>query len=271
MILLALFMGNTNEASENKSSQPPIAENKQTATNIKQKERNPSKNKKSRNTQPETKLATQRSPSSQTNKSSNGPKNDADQFWVWPPTSGWAIVYITTIYALFAFGQWWAIWFQGRRISRLERPWIMFRPSDPNLWPFCNPFDPNQPALTVNWNIINVGRSPAFLTRLVARMEIVGINATPPRLHRGTDFSNYILSPKTPPEDRHGTESRRPISQGQYNDLQNGTMRIWLYGIAEYRGIRRRRHHTHFCCLWFIENGVSNYDPVGPEGWTEYT
>jgi hypothetical protein len=181
--------------------------------------------------------------------------------------SDYATVVFSLLLIVVGYLQWRAIYGQ----IHLERPWMMFRPSDPNLWPFSNALNPNQPLLTVNWNIINVGRSPAFLTRLVPRMEIMKRNETPPKLPRDTDFPNYIISPKSPPEDRHGTELRRIISQGEYNDLQNGMRRLWVYGVVKYRGIKRRRHTTRFCCLWYVENGVARYDPVGPRGWTKYT
>jgi hypothetical protein len=128
-----------------------------------------------------------------------------------------------------------------------------------------------QGLFNIPWNIINVGRSPAFLTRLVVRIEIIQTGNLPPALPSGTSFPNYIISPKTPPDDRFGSNLPRQLTQIDAIDIQNGDARIWVYGVVEYRGIRRRSYMTRFCCLWYIENGNAVYDPVGPEGWTKYT
>lgn len=165
--------------------------------------------------------------------------------------------------------------------NALERPWMMFRPGDPNsgivsagaqtpavIWPLPVMY---QGLFVVPWNAINVGRSPAFLTRLVARIEVVNTGSVPPALTGGSDFPNYIISPKTPPDDRFGTNLVRSLTQEESIDIQNGDKRVWVYGAVEYRGFRRRNHATRFCCIWYVDNGANTYDPVGPPGWTDYT
>ena len=76
---------------------------------------------------------------------------------------------------------------------------------------------------------------------------------------------------KMPPDDRFGSNLLRSLTQSEFGGIQTGNASIWAYGIVEYRGIRRRIHTTRFCCIWYVQNGNSVYDPVGPEGWTEYT
>ena len=166
---------------------------------------------------------------------------------------------------------------QVELMAESERPWLIFKPGDPNngrridrMWPLPEIFREEVDLFNVPWNIINVGRSPAFLTELNRKIEIIEINKMPPALTKGPTF-NLILSPKAPPEDRFGSDSRRPLSEIEFYDLRNGKLCVWVYGIAEYMDALKKPHATKFCCRWFVENGQATYDPVGPEGWTEYT
>jgi hypothetical protein len=168
--------------------------------------------------------------------------------------------------------------------NNLERPWMMFRPKDPNngiipdgqtvatkIWPLPVMY---QGLFIVPWNLINVGRSPAFLTKIVARIELVNRGSTPPNLPSESDFPGYIVSAKAEPDDRFGTNLFRPLTVEESIDIQNGEKEIWVYGIVEYKGFRiwPWPHSTRFCCRWYVGpvEGPA-YDPVGPEGWTEYT
>jgi hypothetical protein len=160
----------------------------------------------------------------------------------------------------------------------------MFRPKDPHgkidrqgrkpskMWPLPEHRDVfYESDFNVPWDIINVGRSPAFLTELAAEMKLLPSNTAPPRLPSGSKFPNYILSPKSSPEDRHGSVFELPLTDQIFEDLRTGQSRVWIYGIAKYKDALGKKHSTRFCCLWYVENGKAVYDPVGPKGWTKYT
>ena len=92
-------------------------------------------------------------------------KTNSEQERMWPPSAGWAAVYValvsafaTSIYAVIS-------WWQWRVLKTQNRPWIMVTPDKPEGWP---PTDTGPCTFRLRWSVENVGKSPAFLTQLWA-------------------------------------------------------------------------------------------------------
>lgn len=124
LIVSAFLIGDASGA----NSKPPVSKNEESASDDKRHTADDSKANKSQRAEEESKAGIEYGPRIQGNKATNYPKGDADQFWVWPPTSGWTVVYITGVYAIAALGQ---SWFIGRQASIArqaltisERPWV---------------------------------------------------------------------------------------------------------------------------------------------------
>src|SRR5690348_15890366 len=114
-----------------------------------------------------------------------------DQSWITPTVVipfGSAV--ITAVYTVFAAMQWWVIRRQVNLQRNLQRLWLMFKPGDPNngrreasrMWPLPINYTQETKAFVVPWNIINVGGTPAFVTRISARLSVVRRNEIPPPL-----------------------------------------------------------------------------------------
>jgi hypothetical protein len=121
-------------------------------------------------------------------------------------------------------------------------------------------------------DIINIGRSPAFLTGLNAAIELIGDGQEPPELKPSSAFNPLILSSKDQPEDRFGSYQHRSLTNDEFDKINDGEAAIWVYGIAEYFDTGKNPHFTKFCGRWYVlEDSTCRFDPVGPPGWTEYT
>ena len=193
----------------------------------------------------------------------------------WVPT----VLVLSLIVTLFA-------WRTNALRNALERPWLMFKPERPAtgpddpanppilIWPLPATFDPINNKFYIGWNLINVGRSPAFLIQFTRYIRLLPKEEYPPKPTKGkASFTPLIISPKGPPEDRFGNASQLILGPDSFNALRDGNSRVWLYGIATYRGSGWRRFTTKFCCRWYFDSAKNEwtYEPVGPEGWTKYT
>jgi hypothetical protein len=100
LILFFLVLSGVGESAEpNTISKPPVSKNEDFTSDDKRHKANDSKVNKSQPAENESEAGIERGPRAPSNRPTNYPNGDADQFWVWPPTSGWAVVYITAVYA----------------------------------------------------------------------------------------------------------------------------------------------------------------------------
>jgi len=269
LIVSVLLVGGASGA----NSKPPVSKNEESASDDKQHKANDSKANKSQRAEEESKAGIEHGPRAQGNKATNYPNGDADQFWVWPPTSGWAVVYITAVYAAVALGQLWFIRRQAtiakRAITHFERPWVRVDPKDPTL--------PNKElgfGTMIPWTATNVGKSPAFITRLFVDVKIFPTPTPPDQRPQYGDpprIARFMLSPHG---GQHSSEGRlsgiepQPMSAGELRDMWRGQACLVFYGFIDYLDAVGTLHTTRFCSYW-DHNFVFN--PVGPDAWIEYT
>lgn len=197
----------------------------------------------------------------------------ADEKRWWPPTPSWAIVYATFFYILVAVGQLWAIYYQAtiakRTITHFERPWVRVDPKDPTLPDKELPF-----GTTIPWTATNVGKSPAFVTRLFVDVKIFPRPVPPDQRPQYGDpprIARFMLSPhggQHSSERRLSGEEPRPFSAGDLRDMWHGETCLVFYGFIDYLDAVGTSHTTRFCSYW-DHNFVFN--PVGPPDWVEYT
>jgi hypothetical protein len=196
----------------------------------------------------------------------NQEKSDTHQERMWPPSLGWAAVFVaavsafaTIFYAFISWGQW-------RVLRNQNRPWIMVTPDTPKGWPSA---DAGPCTFRLKWCVDNVGRSPAFLTQLWADVVALPYPVPYRRLAYGEnrDFAEFII----PPDRNHCHEEHRILSEQEVIAIQTGEKCLLFYGRVYYRDTFKVTHLTRFCSYWIQEGDKVHFSPVGPPSYIKYT
>ena len=175
-------------------------------------------------------------------------KSDTQQERMWPPSLGWAAVFVaavsaiaTIVYAFISWGQW-------RVLRTQNRPWIMVTPGNPEGWP---PADTGPCTFRLKWSVDNVGNSPAFLTHLWANLVVLPYPVPNKRLDYGEDidFAEFVI----PPNGNHCHEEHRVLSEPDVMRIQTGDKCLLFYGLVDYRDTFYTTHRTRFCSYWIQE------------------
>ena len=146
-----------------------------------------------------------------------------------------------------------------------ERPWLIVNPDKEPDWLISNKDPFGGP---VEWSVKNVGRTPAFLTELAVKVDIMPlpIPEQRPDYPQSKPFAKFIIPP-------NGTHSSRTGSGMDASELQllfNGTHCLIFYGRITYRDNLDGVHLTRFCCYWHLQENQWIYEPVGPPDWVEH-
>ncbi len=152
-----------------------------------------------------------------------------------------------------------------------ERAWIMVRPKTPINWPLPPEASIGFPlTLTTEWSAINVGKTPAFMRKIVVGLTIIDLPPQQrPEYPIPYPFAQFIIPPGG---DHSSITSPVTISQEMYQDIRNGEKWLVFYGFVEYEDtLERLQHITRFCSFWQYINGTPWFQPVGPPDWVEYT
>jgi hypothetical protein len=193
-------------------------------------------------------------------------KSDTQQERMWPPSLGWAAVFVaavsaiaTIVYAFISWGQW-------RVLRTQNRPWIMVTPDKPEGWPSA---DTGSCTFRLRWSVENVGNSPAFLTYLWANVVVLPYPVPNRRLDYGEniDFAEFIIRPNG----NHCHEEDRVLSEPDVLRIQAGDKCLLFYGLVDYRDTFNTTHRTRFCSYWIQEGDKVHFSPVGPRSYIEYT
>ena len=273
LIACVLLLSGASESEKSLSetpSKPAVTKNEQSASDHKQPAPNDFKANKSQQAQDESKARIEHGPCAQANKGTNYPKGDAGQFWVWPPTSGWAVVYITAVYAFVALGQLWFIRRQAniarQALTTSERPWVGV--GFEREYTLGNDF--------VDLRIYNSGKSPGHIKEIrLVGFEVVDKDVpisyrpqTAPPPGKGTAWS--IFSGES-------TFQRWDVllSVGEIAEVANKTKRLAIFGSVCYEDIFCDSHITNFCRV-FMEgdepvNGKFMIPPDAKPGQNEAT
>jgi hypothetical protein len=196
----------------------------------------------------------------------NRKKSDTQQERMWPPSLGWAAVYValvsafaTSIYAVIS-------WWQWRVLRTQDRPWIMVTPDKPEGWPSA---DSGSCTFRLRWSAENVGKSPAFLTQLWANVVVLPYPVPYRRMDYGEDrdFAEFII----PPNGKHCHEEDRILSESEVIAIQTGEKCLLFYGRVYYRDTFKVIHLTRFCSYWIQEGEKVHFSPVGPPSYMRYT
>jgi len=206
-------------------------------------------------------------------------KSSPKKPWVRPPrTSGWAIVWVTAAYTVLTLLQVVAISCQirsaNRSLARLERPWLIVGIKDElHGWVVGSSLaeqglvDKVPSNIGQEFTVMNHGRSPAWVTRLYARLEPL-----PKPLPKRPDYGEPLwdTTRTIPPTgflvDRVGVklepEEREAVTASTSSQLA-------LYGAVHYVDVFKRKHVTRFCLIlrrsevwlpplpnaWFVPDG----------------
>jgi hypothetical protein len=222
------------------NSKPPVSKNEGSASD-KQYIANDPKPNDSQGAEEDSKAGIEHGPRAQANKATNYPKGDAEQFWVWPPTSGWAVVYITAVYAFVALGQLWFIRRQAniarQALTTSERPWVGVGFEQP--YTLGNNF--------VDLRIYNSGKSPGHMKDV----KLIGFAAA----HKDRPI---LYKPKSAPPPGMGTvwtifpgESTTQrwdvrLEPEEIAEVATKTKRLTLFGFVWYADIFGNGHVTNF-------------------------
>ena len=248
LIACVLLLSGASESEKSLSetpSKPAVTKNEQSASDHKQPAPNDFKANKSQQAQDESKARIEHGPCAQANKGTNYPKGDAGQFWVWPPTSGWAVVYITAVYAFVALGQLWFIRRQAniarQALTTSERPWVGV--GFEREYTLGNDF--------VDLRIYNSGKSPGH----IKDVRLVGFQVA-------EKDKSIPYKPKAAPPPRTGTawtifpgESTTQrwdvrLEPEEITEVAKKTKRLTLFGFVWYADIFGNGHVTNFYRDW---------------------
>ena len=161
---------------------------------------------------------------------------------------------------------------QTRLFFQNERPWIVVNPKTAQNWPLPQKGGVGFPLdFAVDWTLKNVGRTPAIVRKL--RLTIrVDERPEPNRLINYGDaetISNFLIAPNGEHSHRDFCEE---ISETEYDAIKRSERFILFFGYVEYTDtLENRDHISRFCSYWYYVAGVDAFEPVGPEGWTDYT
>ncbi len=110
---------------------------------------------------------------------------------------------------------------------RNERPWIMVEGD----WP-TNPPAGIPGWSAIKWSAVNVGKSPAFLTKLSVEVKIVPLAIPDERPHylEAESFAKFII----PPNGRHSADIPFVIDATQGSVLYESSHCIIFYGQIDY-------------------------------------
>lgn len=135
------------------------------------------------------------------------------------------------------------------------------------------------------WKIKNVGKTPAFITKMGARFHPISKWSdlpsnpnvdVPDLLLETTNFVHGLSVGPGEVVERFAfaaREDRQPITTEQYKLINEGKI-IWVgYGVVEYRLIfwRIKRRRTHFCYVWTPGSRESFVPSDKPRGYTMQT
>ena len=271
LILFFLVLNGAGESAEqNTKSKPPVSKNEESASDDKRHIANGAIANKSQRAEEESKAGNEHGPRAQANKVTNYPKGDADQFWVWPPTSGWAVVYITAVYAFVALGQLWFIRRQAniarQALTTSERSWVGV--GFEQLYTLGNDF--------VDLRIYNSGKSPGH----IKDVRLVGFQVA-------EKDKSIPYKPKAAPPPRTGTawtifpgESTTQrwdvrLEPEEITEVAKKTKRLTLFGFVWYADIFGNGHVTNFYRDWMEVgeplNGRFMIPPEAQRGQNEAT
>ena len=274
LIALALLLSAASESAEKSTAptelKPPVTENYKSSAKHQQNMGNQPIGKKPEQTSglPIPDIVKQ-SPTAPTEKTPAAKEPHTEQERWWPPSSGWAIVYITAVYVLVSIGQLCSIRRQAeiaadgvpayriaaaaaqksadiadKSLKLLERARLVVM--------FDYPFQPVPNTLTeVAYSVINAGNTLAKLKKVEIRSTVweslpddLKIEPMPT-----DDFPDIaIIYPSTPLELRGNISV--PLSEETIRRIYNREIILALRGFVVYDDIFDIRHITRFCQIY---------------------
>jgi len=185
-------------------------------------------------------------------KQENGAPKESER---WPPL--WSIVgalFITAVATRIALQTLGGIKEQAiatRELVALERPWIMIQAH----WPVTG-----DPIQKITWQAINAGRSPAFITRLSMKVDLIPLPLPQnrPNYPDPEPFGEFIIAPNG---GNHGSESLFAFELGRQGEYHRGQICVAFYGRINYHDSNKSPHVTRFCVFWLVQNGNGMFSP----------
>lgn len=180
--------------------------------------------------------------------------------------ANWAVVIVAILAGFLGFKTFKATLDQAKAATRQtaimedrERPVIMMELTK-DSWP-VNPVDD-----FIAWSLVNVGRTPAFLTKLSVKAERIPLNIPDIEPDYGDfqSFAKFII----PPGGRHTGKEFVYIPTGGRIDP---AMCIAFWGRIDYEDTGKSHHVTRFFVYWRIATDGWIFEPVGPTNTVEYT
>ena len=201
------------------------------------------------------------------------------------PTLGLLIINLGLLivgffYTLFARRQWQAIERQAAiaseaaaatlKVVNLECPWVLVIPDNPLYWPHIEGVQ-NSFAMRVQFTETNMGRSPAFITAILASLKVADYPLPETPDYRETEhLAPFFLSPNGIRP--HQVEFVKTLTRADFDSILRREKCLLFYGFVEYDDtIHTDRHVTRFCAYWFYEKGEIRFSPVGPRSYIEYS
>jgi hypothetical protein len=159
---------------------------------------------------------------------------------------------------------------QGKILEAIERPWLMAirEGARPDGWPL--PFTDIEANFRITWKATNFGNSPAFVTLLFSRVEVLEypICDEPPEA-RESDINQMVVSPGA----YCIQAAKKHISPVEVAEIKAGKKCVVFFGLIKYESRlgKTKPHHSKFCEYWFYKDTRPEDAEIGPKGWVDYT
>ena len=156
-----------------------------------------------------------------------------------------------------------------RALIDLERPYIVFHEIKTDIGLFLSPNTviPSNFHPSFHFTVINYGRTPGNIVRAMIQFDILnGIPEEPKIEDVSLQNPGYKVAVIVIGQAMEYTFNRLRLLRIQFPQherlgLQNGTLKLYCYGMIEYRDIFDKIHTVNFCrCFDFSQN---EWVPVG--------
>ena len=186
------------------------------------------------------------------------------------------LLIVGAVYTYAAWGQWKVTEGALRETKRsvdfavqTERPWIIVTPPDPPLQKWMKIKEGNIPPTILIWTATNIGRSPAFVTRLQIRIKVMDF-PPPAKVPLYEVFSPFSKFP-IPPNGTYKGQIPDAIPQSEIEGLLARKRCIAFFGFIGYEDSGGQEHQTRFFSYWEYIGVGWRISDVGPDGTIEYT
>jgi hypothetical protein len=170
------------------------------------------------------------------------------------------------------------VWRQIRAMKQIERAWLVVTTEPPHTMVKAKGRSWFENGFGFDWYIRNCGKTPAFITRIGARLHrveaLIDLHKEP-LIEKFESFPHGMSIGPTetiPWYTFASPEDKQPITSEEWKDFNEGKF-CWVgYGIVQYKlSIDSKIRETRFCYLWTPQGPNAFVRSALPERYTKQT